>query len=494
MISVECEYLGSIVTVQANLNDKMSAVFQKFISKAQINNNASLIFLYKGSKINEDLPLEQVISSDDKKENKMKIVVNSLDSQQNGNSSTDYFSENIICPHCEENCTIKMENCRISFNCKNGHNQENILLDEFKKTQVIDLKKTTCDKCKEKNRSETYNKEFYRCLNCKFNLCPLCKGSHDKNHKVINFAQKKFICEQHYEDFIKYCTNCKLNLCLNCSNAHKDHSCVSFDNILPDINRIKEEKDKLKSLIDDMKENIDNIKKKLDKIIDNLKIYDEIYDKLLKNYDNKKRNYELLQNLDEINKNKINEKLNDIAGNNNISYKITKLIDLYNKMSNNEQDNSRTVTYENGEKYVGDLKNGLKNGKGIYLYANGNRYEGDWKDDKREGRGKFIFVNGDIFEGECKNDKANGKGVKYFNNGDKYEGDWKDDAMEGRGILYSANGSKFFGEFKNNNVEGKQVFYWEDGDIQMGDYRNGSFEGKYITFHPDGEAIVNDEW
>ena len=97
-----------------------------------------------------------------------------------------------------------------------------------------------------------------------------------------------------------------------------------------------------------------------------MKIYYEIYDKLLKNYDNKKINYELFQNLDEINKNKINGKLNDIAGNNNISYKITKLIDLYNKMSNNEQDNSRALTYENGDKYVYDLKNGLKNGKGIY--------------------------------------------------------------------------------------------------------------------------------
>ena len=97
MISVECEYLGSIVTVQANLNDKMSAVFQKFISKAQINNNASLIFLYKGSKIDENLQLEQVISSDDKKENKMKIVVNSLDSQQNANTSTNSISVDIIC-------------------------------------------------------------------------------------------------------------------------------------------------------------------------------------------------------------------------------------------------------------------------------------------------------------------------------------------------------------------------------------------------------------
>ena len=493
MIDVECEYLGSNVTVQAKLTDKMSLVFQKFKTKAQTNSD-SLIFLYKGSTISEEPLLEQVISNDDRNENKMKIVVNSLDNQPNPNTSSNCISADIICPQCKENCMIKMEKCKITFNCKNGHNQENILLEEFKKTQSIDLKKTTCDKCKEKNRSETYNKEFYRCLNCKFNLCPLCKSSHDRTHKIINFDKKNFVCEQHYEDFIKYCTNCKLNLCLNCSNDHKDHTCVPFDSILPDINKIKEQKDKLNSLIDNMKKNIESIKQQLDKIIDNLKIYYEIYDNLITNYDNKKRNYELFQNLDEINKNMIIDNLNDIDGNNNTSYKLTKLIELYNKMSNSYQDSNRTITYENGDKYVGDLKNGLKNGKGIYFYANGNKYEGDWKDDKKEGRGTFSFVNGDRFEGECKNDKANGKGVKYFKNGDIYDGDWKDDAMDGRGILYSANGSKFFGEFKNNNVEGKQVFFWNDGDIQMGDYRNGSFEGKYITFHPNGEAVVNDEW
>ena len=60
----------------------------------------------------------------------------------------------------------------------------------------------------------------------------------------------------------------------------QSHTCVPFDAILPDINKIKEQKDKLNSLIDNMKENIESIKKKLDKLIENLKIYYEIYDNL----------------------------------------------------------------------------------------------------------------------------------------------------------------------------------------------------------------------
>lgn len=492
MISVECEYLGSIVTVQANLTDSMNAVFQKFKSKAETKSE-SLIFLYKGNTIHGDSNLGDVIKSDDQKENKMKIVVNSMDGQQRSSSPSLFMSEDIICPQCQDNCLIKIENGKISFNCKNGHNQENVLLDEFNKTQRIDLAKTICDKCKEKNRSETFNKEFFRCLNCKQNLCPLCKGGHDRSHKIINIDQRKFKCEQHYEDFIKYCTNCKLNLCLNCTNDHRDHTCIPFDTIMPDINNIKEKKDKLKSYIENLNETIKNIKKSLDKVLENLKTYSKIFDDLIKSYDDKKRNYELFQNLDEINKNDIIENLGDITGSNNMSNKLTKLMELYNNMNNNDLDGSRTLTYENGDKYVGDLKNNKKNGKGIYYYKNGNRYEGEWKNDKREGRGIYYFVNGDRYDGECKNDKANGKGVKYFSNGDRYEGDWKDDAMEGTGVLYSGR-NKFVGEFKNNNVEGKQVFFWEDGDIQLGDYKNGSFEGKYITFHPDGESIVNDDW
>ena len=38
-------------------------------------------------------------------------------------------------------------------------------------------------------------------------------------------------------------------------------------------------------------------------------------------------------------------------------------------------------------KYLGEFKDGKKNGKGIIKWANGEFYEGEFKDDKKNGKG-----------------------------------------------------------------------------------------------------------
>ena len=42
-----------------------------------------------------------------------------------------------------------------------------------------------------------------------------------------------------------------------------------------------------------------------------------------------------------------------------------------------------------------------------------------------DGKGKFYYNNGNIYVGDLKNDELVGKGIYYFNNGDRYEGGWK---------------------------------------------------------------------
>ena len=77
---------------------------------------------------------------------------------------------------------------------------------------------------------------------------------------------------------------------------------------------------------------------------------------------------------------------------------------IFNFFSNltNEKDK---IEYENGEYYIGEFKNGLKNGKGILYYKNGNiKYDGYFIDDKFEGNGKYIYEDGKYYIGEWKND------------------------------------------------------------------------------------------
>jgi len=43
-----------------------------------------------------------------------------------------------------------------------------------------------------------------------------------------------------------------------------------------------------------------------------------------------------------------------------------------------------------------------------FLYMSGNRYEGDLKNGKKEGKGIFYFYNGDKRKGDYLNDKPIG--------------------------------------------------------------------------------------
>ena len=91
------------------------------------------------------------------------------------------------------------------------------------------------------------------------------------------------------------------------------------------------------------------------------------------------------------------------------------------------------IELENGEYYIGEFKNDLRNGKGILYYSNGNiQYEGDWINDNAEGNGKYIWENGQYYIGQYKNGLKHGKGTIFYSNGNiKYEGDWINDKPEG---------------------------------------------------------------
>ena len=120
------------------------------------------------------------------------------------------------------------------YDCRNGHNIKNILLNEYEKTQCIDGTKLICDKCKEQNKSNTYNNEFYKCIKCNKNISTLCKTkNNNNNHIIINYENKNYICKKHNEFFTKYC--CNENICIECHNEHKNHNSIYFGDILPNI-------------------------------------------------------------------------------------------------------------------------------------------------------------------------------------------------------------------------------------------------------------------
>ncbi len=110
-------------------------------------------------------------------------------------------------------------------------------------------------------------------------------------------------------------------------------------------------------------------------------------------------------------------------------------------------------------KYLGQVKNVKPNGLGILIEPNGSKYVGSMKDGLKNGQGTFTSLftyknvqgtftslYGSKYVGERKNGKQNGQGTQTYPNGVKYEGEWKDSEMWS-GIFYD----------KDGNIVGKYV-------------------------------------
>ena len=91
--------------------------------------------------------------------------------------------------------------------------------------------------------------------------------------------------------------------------------------------------------------------------------------------------------------------------------------------------------------YEGDLINGICDGKGKYIFENGDYFIGNFSNGLREGQGNQYYENKKLqYEGSWKSDMRNGHGFYYYENGDYFIGFWKDNKKVGKGELYDKNG------------------------------------------------------
>ena len=445
------------VEIQCKRSETMYDIFNRYTSKTEEDID-SLFFLINGNKVDNNVKLEEINKTD----NKINVLVYNIDEDDdsNINESTAKLSKEVICPICGENCLINFEDYMLNLNkCDNKHCKNRILLNKYKNTQMIYESKIKCKKC-ENTKSNTHKNMFYKCFTCNIDLCPLCKRQHNKDHIIVNYDEKNYYCHIHGQRYSSYCEDCEKNVCSNCDiNHNKDHNYIYYREIIK--NRKKDNSNELKTIIDKFKNEIEDYINKFKKILSNLDIYLNINNNINNNnYEHK--NYQILINMNKIieyNENVIND-LNQIISENDIGIKFKYISQMFEKMFNKEKFNKSIKTMDKNEN-TPDSDNSIYKTK-IYEL------------------GKYV--------GELKNDKRHGKGIMYYKNGDIYEGEYYNDVKEGKGIYYHSNGDRYEGDYKNGRLEGKGIYYYNNGDREMGDYCEGEKVGKHVTLSANGDV------
>src|SRR5438046_5216447 len=110
---------------------------------------------------------------------------------------------------------------------------------------------------------------------------------------------------------------------------------------------------------------------------------------------------------------------------------------------------------EEGNRYEGFMKYGVRSGAGKLVYSENNEhlesFDGEWADDMKK-NGLLTYreylnrgissdsFSGSQYHGDISNDERHGQGILYFPTGAWYEGTWKHNEMDGdQGRYYFEN-------------------------------------------------------
>ena len=168
-----------------------------------------------------------------------------------------------------------------------------------------------------------------------------------------------------------------------------------------------------------------------------------------------------------------------------------KYVGKYNKKG--EKHGHGTWTFGDGNKYVGEFRNGKFHGQGTFIYLDGDKYVGKWRDGKRHGQGTETLTNGLTYVGEFR-DGDYFQGTATIENGSKYVGQFHDSTgagnliRHGQGTLTLTNGLTYVGEFRDGDYfQGTATI--ANGSKYVGQFHDSTGAGNLIR-HGQGTLTL----
>ena len=139
-----------------------------------------------------------------------------------------------------------------------------------------------------------------------------------------------------------------------------------------------------------------------------------------------------------------------------------------------------SISFQNGDTFIGIFKDGRPNGYGEMFYKNSlpslqagiefeqAHYKGQFKQGKREGKGKMVWSDGSVFDGVWFNDERV-KGTMIMRDGWIYKGNFKNDKFHGDNeMLMMPNMLIYQGKFIKGRTCNVGMILFPSGDVYYG--------------------------
>ncbi|CAH0186815.1 MORN repeat-containing protein [Roseomonas sp. CECT 9278] len=132
---------------------------------------------------------------------------------------------------------------------------------------------------------------------------------------------------------------------------------------------------------------------------------------------------------------------------------------------------------EQTQRYVGDMRQGWRQGRGRWEHVGGDVYEGEFANDRLNGQGNVRFANGGTLTGRFVDNRLSGHGVNVGADGGRYEGGFLNGRQSGAGTLVLPDGQRYTGNWANGEKNGYGVQVWPRGSRYEGNWVNGVADG-----------------
>ena len=163
-------------------------------------------------------------------------------------------------------------------------------------------------------------------------------------------------------------------------------------------------------------------------------------------------------------------------------------------------DRGTPITLSNGDKYIGSIDAGYRNGRGECTTADGLRkYAGEYRQGLREGRGVLSRTDptgSSIYDGGWMLGYRHGDGVQTWPNGDRYIGAWSTGFPHGNGSYtwacppgaaeFMGRPMVYVGQFQEGRRNGFGTMYYSDGSVYEGLWQDNNKVGDGTFIHADG--------